>query len=156
MTFVTLLLGGAIALVRRVTQDPWKLQSAKDDGTVGDSFVLWSLATLALWPLMVVLLVWHADAILIVGNEGLPLPVLVPKLTYQALAIQEGGTASETWNKIVTGELDAEGIARERDNLLKYCGLNSLAMVQIWRVLHTALTRDALLTPQYCTSIMLE
>ena len=51
------------------------------------------------------------------------LPALVPELSYKELAIQEGGTASETWNKIVTGELDADGIARERENLLEYCGL---------------------------------
>ena len=68
----------------------------------------------------------------------LVLPALVPQLSYQELAIQEGGTASETWNKIVTGALDAEGIARERDNLLKYCGFDSLAMVEIWRALHGA------------------
>lgn len=66
------------------------------------------------------------------------LPALVPELSYQELAIQEGGTASETWNKIVTGELDADGIARERENLLKYCGLDSLAMAEIWRALHMA------------------
>ena len=53
------------------------------------------------------------------------LPALVPELSYKELAIQEGATASETWNKIVTGELDADGIARERENLLKYCGLDS-------------------------------
>ena len=68
------------------------------------------------------------------------LPVLVPELSYQALAIQEGGTASETWNQIVTGGLVGAGVARERDNLLKYCGLDSLAMVEIWRVLHKAAT----------------
>jgi uncharacterized protein DUF2779 len=64
------------------------------------------------------------------------LPALVPELSYTELAIQEGGTASETWNKIVTGELNAEAAARERENLLKYCGLDSLAMVEIWRALH--------------------
>ena len=63
------------------------------------------------------------------------LPALVPELSYKALAIQEGGTASETWNKIVTGELNADAVARERKNLLEYCGLDFLAMVEIWRVL---------------------
>jgi hypothetical protein len=67
------------------------------------------------------------------------LPALVPELSYEGLAIQEGGTASETWNRIVCGQLDAEGIARERENLLKYCGLDSLAMVEIWRALHLAM-----------------
>ena len=45
------------------------------------------------------------------------LPALVPELSYKALAIQEGGAASETWNKIVTGARDADGVARERKNL---------------------------------------
>ena len=60
----------------------------------------------------------------------------MPELSYKDLAIQEGGTASETWNKIVTGGLDAAGVARAREDLLKYCGLDSLAMVEIWRALH--------------------
>ncbi len=63
------------------------------------------------------------------------LPALVPRLSYKGLAIQEGATASETWNAIVTGELDAEEAAEARKNLLTYCGLDSLAMVEIWRVL---------------------
>ena len=69
------------------------------------------------------------------------LPALVPGLSYKELAIQEGGTASETWNKVVTGQLDAEAAARARENLLKYCELNSLAMVEIWRALHAAVER---------------
>ncbi|WP_072378126.1 DUF2779 domain-containing protein [Hyphomicrobium sp. NDB2Meth4] len=63
------------------------------------------------------------------------LPALVPELSYKGLAIQEGGTASETWNKIVTGQMDAQMAGRARKALLSYCGMNSLAMVEIWRVL---------------------
>lgn len=63
------------------------------------------------------------------------LPALVPRLSYKGLAIQEGATASETWNAIVTGELDAAEAAEARRNLLAYCGLDSLAMVEIWRAL---------------------
>ena len=63
------------------------------------------------------------------------LPALVPRLSYKGLAIQEGATASETWNKIVTGEFEP-GEAREAaSNLLQYCGLDSLAMLEIWRAL---------------------
>jgi hypothetical protein len=65
------------------------------------------------------------------------LPALVPALSYKGLAIQEGATASETWNAIVTGELKADAAATARQNLLTYCGLDSLAMVEIWRVLAT-------------------
>ncbi|MDQ8698355.1 DUF2779 domain-containing protein [Hyphomicrobium sp. LHD-15] len=63
------------------------------------------------------------------------LPALVPGLSYKGLAIQEGATASETWNSIVTGELEPAEAAEARKNLLTYCGLDSLAMVEIWRAL---------------------
>jgi hypothetical protein len=63
----------------------------------------------------------------------------VPSLSYKGLAIQEGATASETWNAIVTGELDAEQARRARADLLTYCGLDSLAMMEIWGALVTAL-----------------
>jgi hypothetical protein len=63
------------------------------------------------------------------------LPALVPKLSYKALAIQEGATASETWNAIVTGEFEPDEADEARRNLLAYCGLDSLAMVEIWRAL---------------------
>jgi hypothetical protein len=63
------------------------------------------------------------------------LPALVPRLSYKGLAIQEGATASETWNAIVTGELEPAEAQQARENLLTYCGLDSLAMVEIWRAL---------------------
>lgn len=63
------------------------------------------------------------------------LPALVPRLSYKGLAIQEGATASETWNAIVTGELEPDEAEAARRNLLTYCGLDSLAMVEIWRTL---------------------
>lgn len=63
------------------------------------------------------------------------LPALVPRLSYKGLAIQEGATASETWNAIVTGELEPEEARVAASNLLEYCGLDSLAMVEIWRAL---------------------
>jgi hypothetical protein len=63
------------------------------------------------------------------------LPALVPRLSYKGMAIQEGATASETWNAIVTGELEPEEAEEARKNLLAYCGLDSLAMVEIWRAL---------------------
>ena len=67
------------------------------------------------------------------------LPALAPHLSYRDLAIQEGATASTLWNRIVTGELDHDDSNRQRENLLKYCGLDSLAMVEIWRALHAAI-----------------
>jgi hypothetical protein len=63
------------------------------------------------------------------------LPVLVPELSYKALEIQEGGTASQTWNEIVTGTLSADEAATKRAALLTYCALDTRAMSEIWRVL---------------------
>lgn len=63
------------------------------------------------------------------------LPVLVPEFSYKALAIQEGGTASIRWNEAVTGQVSAEKAAKIRADLLAYCGLDSRAMLEIWRAL---------------------
>ncbi len=63
------------------------------------------------------------------------LPVLVPGFSYKDLAIQEGGTASIRWNEAVTGQVSAEEAAKIRADLLVYCGLDSRAMLEIWRAL---------------------
>ena len=63
------------------------------------------------------------------------LPVLVPKLSYKAVAIQDGATATAKWNDMVTSAMpkaEAEQIAAD---LLAYCALDTRAMVEIWRVL---------------------
>ena len=63
------------------------------------------------------------------------LPVLVPEFSYKALAIQEGGTATVKWNEIITGAMDPATVAQTRADLLAYCGMDTRAMVEIWRVL---------------------
>ena len=63
------------------------------------------------------------------------LPVLVPELSYDGLAIREGATATARWNEIVTGAVDDATAAKFRADLLAYCGLDSLAMLEIWRQL---------------------
>lgn len=63
------------------------------------------------------------------------LPALVPSLSYNHLTVQDGGAASDTWNRLVTGELAAEEAAKARRDLLDYCALDSRAMIEIWRVL---------------------
>ena len=63
------------------------------------------------------------------------LPVLVPGFSYKDLAIQDGGTASIRWNEVVTGRAGSEEAAAIRDDLLTYCGLDSRAMLEIWRTL---------------------
>jgi hypothetical protein len=65
------------------------------------------------------------------------LPVLVPELSYAALDVKEGGTASQTWNAIVAGSLTADEAASKKAALLTYCAVDTRAMWEIWRVLVT-------------------
>lgn len=65
------------------------------------------------------------------------LPVLVPELSYKALGIQEGGSAQRLWMEaVLDGKRDSE---REQilSDLLEYCGLDTMAMVEIYRKLIT-------------------
>jgi len=63
------------------------------------------------------------------------LPVLAPDLSYKALDIKEGATASNTWNQIVSGELIKEETLEKTQHLLTYCELDTLAMYRIWKYL---------------------
>lgn len=63
------------------------------------------------------------------------LPALVPHLSYKDMHIQEGGTASDTWNRIVSGEYSEKDRDMKIEALKEYCHLDTLAMVEIWRVL---------------------
>jgi hypothetical protein len=63
------------------------------------------------------------------------LPVLCPELSYKTLNIQEGGSAQRLWMEAVldgTREAEKEQILAD---LLKYCGLDTLAMVAIYEKL---------------------
>jgi hypothetical protein len=65
------------------------------------------------------------------------LPVLAPELSYDDLAIKEGGTASQSWDKITSSELGPsvrETIARD---LKLYCERDTYAMYVIWKHLQT-------------------
>jgi len=59
------------------------------------------------------------------------LPVLVPELQYSDLDIQEGGTASLVYSQLKHQE--AETIRLQREQLLAYCKLDTLAMVRIFK-----------------------
>lgn len=63
------------------------------------------------------------------------MPVLVPELSYKVLDIQEGGSASATWNRIATGAATGDSVDAQRHALLQYCALDTQAMWEIWRVL---------------------
>jgi len=58
------------------------------------------------------------------------LPALIPDLSYYDLEIQEGGTASRTYESLYV-DIDSESVAKKREDLLKYCELDTLSMVLI-------------------------
>ncbi len=63
------------------------------------------------------------------------LPVLVPTLSYKQLAIQDGSGAQVEWNNIVTGLYDKKKASATAAALRSYCRLDTLAMVEIAKVL---------------------
>ncbi len=64
------------------------------------------------------------------------LPVLVPELSYKALNIQEGGTASESWLKVANPEIPQAERNQTAQDMLAYCRLDTLAMAKILEVLN--------------------
>ncbi len=58
------------------------------------------------------------------------LPALVPEMNYNELEIKEGGTASITFESLYY-ETDLFKTAEIRNNLLEYCKMDTLAMVEI-------------------------
>ncbi len=63
------------------------------------------------------------------------LPVLVPKLSYKELGVQEGASAQRLWMDAVLrekGDIDKEKLFSD---LVEYCKMDTLAMVEIWKVL---------------------
>ncbi|MEX2010400.1 MAG: DUF2779 domain-containing protein [Parcubacteria group bacterium] len=63
------------------------------------------------------------------------LPVLVPELSYKELAIQEGGSAADAWNKLTTGGMNDSEKEASTEALREYCKLDTYAMYAIWRKL---------------------
>lgn len=62
------------------------------------------------------------------------LPAMVPGFSYDNLPIGDGGSASMAFTTLLS-EHDPEKIATIRENLLEYCKLDTLAMVEIVKVL---------------------
>lgn len=61
------------------------------------------------------------------------LPVLCPELSYDALAIHEGETASASWNVLTDPKTPPERKLTLKKDMLAYCGLDTFAMVAIYR-----------------------
>lgn len=63
------------------------------------------------------------------------LPVMLPDLSYKSLNIQDGTMALSEWEKLVKGGLNEKQKREVRENLLKYCELDTLAMVELYKKL---------------------
>ena len=65
------------------------------------------------------------------------LPVLCPQFSYQNLEVQDGTMALDTWGRMVTDPNFKGDIEQARKNLLDYCELDTLAMVEIYKKITT-------------------
>jgi len=63
------------------------------------------------------------------------LPVLCPQFSYSNLEVQDGTMALDTWGRMVTDTNFNEDVTLTRKNLLAYCKLDTLAMVEIYKKL---------------------
>ncbi|MDR3306885.1 MAG: DUF2779 domain-containing protein [Endomicrobium sp.] len=59
------------------------------------------------------------------------LPVLIPDMSYDSLDIGEGGDASAAFAFMAMGLYDEDKIKETKNNLLKYCAQDTLAMIRI-------------------------
>jgi CRISPR/Cas system-associated exonuclease Cas4 (RecB family) len=63
------------------------------------------------------------------------LPVLVPELTYKDLNVRDGAMAMKGWKTMMFEMEKQEEKDKMRNDLLRYCELDTLAMVRIFEVL---------------------
>lgn len=61
------------------------------------------------------------------------LPVVCPALSYKELDVQDGASAMDAWEKMISA--DGEESDERAEALLSYCKLDTLAMVEIYRFL---------------------
>jgi hypothetical protein len=63
------------------------------------------------------------------------LPVLVPDLSYDGLNVSNGSMAMNAWKKMMFEIDDQKEKDQIKDDLLKYCELDTLAMMRIFEAL---------------------
>ncbi len=61
------------------------------------------------------------------------LPIICPDLSYEELDVQDGASAMDAWQKMVTTEAEESNAIASA--LLDYCKLDTFAMVEIYRFL---------------------
>lgn len=64
------------------------------------------------------------------------LPVFVPHLSYDDLNIQEGMEASDSWPELIAKNQNEQEKKNLKNDMLKYCELDTFAMVEIFRILN--------------------
>ena len=63
------------------------------------------------------------------------LPVLLPQMSYSNLAVRDGTMAMDTWERMVSDPKFSGDKEKTKQNLLKYCRQDTLAMAEIYRKL---------------------
>lgn len=63
------------------------------------------------------------------------LPVLVPSLSYKEINIHGGNAAQRIWTKTVLNGKNSDVKEKIMNDLIEYCKLDTLAMVEIWKEL---------------------
>jgi predicted RecB family nuclease len=71
------------------------------------------------------------------------LPAIVPALGYQDLDLQDGSSAARAYYRMIFQEADWVEQERIAQSLSRYCARDTLAMVEIRKVLKTKLRRSA-------------
>ena len=67
------------------------------------------------------------------------LPVLVPDMTYEGMAVSDGAEAGLAWEKMLCAETGGEERKKLRSDLLAYCRQDTLAMVRLLEILRASL-----------------
>lgn len=68
------------------------------------------------------------------------LPVLISEFSYEKLDIQEGQTASRTWKQLVLENKFGDKKEEIMKQLLEYCKMDTLAMVQLFKLLQSEIS----------------
>jgi hypothetical protein len=79
---------------------------------------------------------WYVDAAFC-GSASIKkvLPVLIPSLSHKDLDISDGSSAQRLWMEAVLDGKRPDEKDKILDDLIKYCGLDTFAMVEIFRKL---------------------
>ncbi|MBU0520367.1 DUF2779 domain-containing protein, partial [bacterium] len=94
--------------------------------------------TLRFWDQLVIFRKYYSDYHF-KGSNSIKsvLPVIVPSMSYSGLAVPDGTAAQITWNEMIRLP-DGPEKQTLYNNLLQYCGQDTLAMVKIHELLQAS------------------